>query len=101
MKLSKSFIIVGLVLALFSLPVRAQQNGSIAGQVADSLGAVVVGATVTAVSAEGKEKTATSDQRGQYVITGLAPGNYTIRVTASNFAPFETADVAITAGKRA
>src|SRR4051812_21638193 len=101
MKLFKSYLIVGLILALFSLPVLAQQNGSIAGQVVDSLGAVVVGATVTAVSADAKEKSATSDQRGQYVITGLAPGNYTIRVTASNFAPFETPDVAITAGKKA
>jgi hypothetical protein len=100
MNLFRSFILLAATIGLFNLSVPAQQTGSVAGQVVDTLGAVVVGATVTAVAADGKEKTATSDQRGQYVITGLAPGTYTVRVTASNFAPFEDQGVEIVAGKR-
>ncbi|MGB7068061.1 MAG: TonB-dependent receptor [Pyrinomonadaceae bacterium] len=78
----------------------AQQDGSLRGQVIDTLGAVVVGATVTAVSAEGNEKNATSNQRGEFAIAGLFPGKYTVRATAPNFALYENTEVEIAAGVR-
>jgi hypothetical protein len=67
--------------------------------VVDSVGAVVPGAVVTAVSADGKEKSATTDKGGQFNLTGLQPGTYTIKATAANFAPFENPDVEIKAGR--
>lgn len=79
----------------------AQTNGSIGGQVQDTLGAVVVGASVTVVGPDGKEKTATSNQRGEFSVTGLAPGTYTVKVKALNFALYENTEVAVTAGERA
>jgi hypothetical protein len=90
------------VLALFSAsPAFAQQTGSISGVVQDSLGAVIVGATVTVVSAaDAKEKTATSNQRGEFSVSGLAPGKYTVKVIAPNFALYENTEVMVTAGKR-
>jgi len=100
MKLFRSFFVTALILGVLNFSIFAQQTGSLAGQVVDTLGAVVVGATVTAVAADGKEKSATSDNRGQYAIPGLAAGTYTVRVTAANFAPFETPDVVIEAGKK-
>ena len=66
----------------------------------DTLGAVVVGATVTAVAPDGKEKQAVSNSRGEYSITGLAPGTYTIRAIAPKFALYENAEVTVTAGQR-
>jgi hypothetical protein len=96
-----SFLLIGLMAVLVPLTANAQQTGSVTGVVQDTLGAVVVGATVTAVDANLKEKTATSDQRGAFTITGLAPGKYTVRVVAANFALYENTEVEVAAGKKA
>ena len=89
-----------LITLLFSVAAFGQQTGSIAGQVQDTLGAAVVGASVTIVSADGKEKTTTSNQRGEFTVTGLAAGRYTVRVTATKFALYENTEVDITAGDK-
>lgn len=78
-----------------------QANGSIGGAVQDSFGAVVVGASITVVAADGTEKTATSNQRGEFSVAGLVPGTYTVKVKATNFALYENTEVAVTAGERA
>lgn len=101
MKFIRSFFIAGIFSLVLSSYLFAQQNGSIGGQIVDSLGAVIVGANVTAVSGDGKEKSATTNQRGEFAITGLAPGNYIVRVIATNFALFENPDVAVRSGQRA
>lgn len=101
MKFFKPFILA-LTLSLSLAPIAfGQANGSVGGQVQDSFGAVVVGATVTVVAADGKEKTATSNQRGEFSVTGLAPGKYTVKVKAANFALYENTEVEVTAGERA
>jgi hypothetical protein len=100
MNLIKSIFFAALLSALFSLNALAQATGSIAGQVVDAFGAIIVGATVTAVDANGKEKTATTNKNGEYSITGLQAGTYILRVAAPNFALFENADVQVTAGKK-
>ncbi|WP_419806014.1 carboxypeptidase regulatory-like domain-containing protein [Terriglobus sp.] len=77
--------------AISSVPalVLAQSTATLSGTVKDPSGAVLPGAQVvirnlgTAV-----ERTVTSDAAGQYVAPSLAPGDYTVRVTASGFAPF-------------
>jgi hypothetical protein len=96
MKLIKLFLFT----LIFSVATYAQQSGSITGQVQDTLGAAIVGATVTVVSADGSEKTATSNQRGEFTVTGLAPGKYTVRVKGTNFALYENTEVEIAAGGR-
>jgi hypothetical protein len=96
----KTFIKLFLFTFLFSTVAFAQQTGSIAGQIQDTLGAVVVGATVTVVGPDGKEKTATSNQRGEFAVTGLAPGKYTVKVFATNFALYENTEVEVAAGQR-
>lgn len=100
MKLFKSFLFVGLFALLTNTVVFAQQTGSLSGQVSDALGAVVVGATVTAVDAGRREKTATTNSQGVFTISGLAPGTYTIRVVAPNFSLYENTEVAVGAGRR-
>src|SRR5688572_27995084 len=96
MKFIKPFLFI----LMFSVAAFAQQAGSVGGQVQDTLGAVVVGATVTVVAPDGKEKTATTNQRGEFSVTGLAPGKYTVRVSAPNFALYENTEVEIAAGRR-
>lgn len=78
----------------------AQNTGSIAGQVSDSVGAVVAGATVTAVAPGGKETQATTNNGGVYTITGLTAGVYTVRAIATGFGLYENVEVTITAGQR-
>ncbi len=59
----------------------AQQTGSIQGTVLDEKGKPVSGATVTAAQTIGNdtpEKTATSDESGSFLITGLPWGKYSV-----------------------
>src|SRR5205814_831431 len=45
-------------------------------------------------------KQAITNSRGEYSITGLSPGKYTIKAIAPKFALYENADVNVTAGQR-
>lgn len=98
MKFIKSFFIIGIITLFINFTIFAQQTGSFSGQVTDALGAVVVGANVIAVAADGKEKTTTTNQRGEFTIGGLAPGTYIVRVSAAQFAFYENAALEIKAG---
>lgn len=100
MKFIRLSIFAFIAAFIFAVSAFAQQNGSVSGIVQDSLGAVVVGASVTVVGVDGKEKAATSNQRGEFTVTGLAPGTYTVRVKATNFGLYENTEVQITAGSR-
>ncbi|HEY6271529.1 MAG TPA: TonB-dependent receptor, partial [Terriglobales bacterium] len=72
-----------------------ERKGGISGYVTDATRAVVQGAKV-AVQPGGQ--TAVSDGQGQFTITGLAPGRYTVTVSAIGFAAFTSNDVAVTSG---
>lgn len=100
MKFLRLSLLTGIFTLLISTAVFAQQAGSLAGQVVDALGSIVVGASVTAVSADGKEKIATTNQRGEFTINGLAPGKYTVKAIAPKFALYENTEVEIAAGAR-
>src|SRR5258708_19845457 len=76
-----------------------QGTGTLKGQVSDEFGGVIVGATVVAVNATGVEKTVTTNGEGNFVLNGLAPGKYTIRVRAIGFANYENAVVESIAGR--
>lgn len=95
-----------IILCLFSVlflcfNVTAQQRtGSLRGQVTDELGALVVGASVTLVAADGSQKSATTNDDGIYTINAIAPGPYTLRIAASGFSPYEKTELSIAAGPR-
>jgi hypothetical protein len=58
------------------------QTASLRGQVTDSSGAVVPGASVV-LTGRGKPHTAIADGEGVYQLHGMAVGNYTIQATAA------------------
>ncbi len=89
-----------LAVAICAVTAFGQQQGSVTGQVQDELGAAVVGATVTVVNPEGRVRTVTTSQRGEFTVSGLTPGIYTVRVAIPNFAIYENNEVEIKAGQR-
>ncbi len=79
---------------------QAQQSlGTLRGNVKDELGGVIIGAAVTASDAAGVEKTATTDEQGNYAFSGLAPGRYTVRILQEGFALYENLAVEVQAGR--
>lgn len=100
MEFIKSVIFAGLAVLLFVYSGYSQATGGITGQVQDGFNAAIVGATVTVVSSTGVEKTTTSNERGEFTVTGLAPGKYTVRVAATNFSLYENTEVNVVAGRR-
>jgi hypothetical protein len=89
-----------LIIALCSSLAFAQQaNGSLRGQILDEFGGAIVGANVVVIDAKGTQKTVTTNDQGMYTVNGLVPGKYTVRVATSGFAPFESTDVEVAAGR--
>ncbi|MGI8494042.1 MAG: TonB-dependent receptor domain-containing protein, partial [Pyrinomonadaceae bacterium] len=99
MKLLKSFCLIGIFTLFITSSIFAQQPGSLTGQVYDSLGGTVSGATVIAVDSGAKEKSAVTNKEGSFTIKGLAPGKYTVRVVSPNFGLYENSEIVIAAGE--
>jgi Carboxypeptidase regulatory-like domain/TonB dependent receptor-like, beta-barrel len=73
--------------------------GSVAGTVADQTGAVVPGAAITIVNdGTGLTRNATSGSAGDYRITDLPAGTYTLSVTAQGFKPVKQTGIRVTVG---
>jgi hypothetical protein len=79
---------------------QQQQAGTLRGMVTDEFGGALVGATVTAVNQSGVEKSTVTNNDGNYVLSGLTPGAYTVRAVATGFAIFEAQDVEVSAARR-
>ncbi len=88
------------VLLASSLAAAQTDTGRIAGVVRDPNGAVVSGATVTAKNERtGEERNTTTDAEGVYQIPALKASNYTVTVTAPNFAANNFTGVQINVGQ--
>jgi hypothetical protein len=81
-------IVLSAILLAFAAPhAFAQAIGSIRGTVEDPSGAVIPGASVTAVSASTSlTRTVITNQDGIYVFPDLAIGTYSLRVSRDGFA---------------
>ncbi|HUI84598.1 MAG TPA: carboxypeptidase regulatory-like domain-containing protein [Candidatus Binatia bacterium] len=86
-----ALLVIAVVMAP-SLMAQSLISGDLTGTVTDPSGAVVSGAAVTLKSdATGATRTATTGSNGNYRFSLLSPGNYTITVTAPNFAKAQAA----------
>jgi hypothetical protein len=75
-----------LIVLLSWLPLWADVAGSISGYVRDRSGAVLPGASVSAIqAATGYTRTATSDSTGQYTFLALPPGHYKLTASSHGF----------------
>ncbi len=92
-----------MILALFSLPILAQETtGSINGTVKDQSGAVIPGTKVTITNQQTGEKlSVVCDDSGVYRIAELRPGRYAVEFEASGFARGELRDVQVLVGRTA
>ena len=104
---SCAFIVITFLLAAAFLPsqavvARAQDldDVTISGRVVDQNGALIPGATVTAVlTATGVERSVESDRQGRYRLIELNPGVYTVRASSAGFATTEKTDLTTIAGQ--
>ena len=89
-----------LVCTLLLLPTAARGQGSttasIRGTIQDSSGGVLPGATIT-VTHQGTKavQTTVSDDRGQYLVVGLFPATYDMRVELSGFKSYERKNISL------
>ena len=106
-----------LLLGLFSFPLCAQSaspqrtpsqtkpapqaTSSVSGTLVDPSGAVIPGATVTVTpsASGGAPLTAVSDGQGNFVISGLAPGTYSVGASSPGFRAARKPGVVLQAGK--
>jgi hypothetical protein len=84
-------------LSCSGLSLAQEVDASINGSVTDSSGAVIPGATVeiTNVATKGNPRTIQTDRSGGYTATNLAPGTYTVSVSAAGFKSFKAENVTV------
>lgn len=88
---------------VLTLSAAAQSgSGDMAGMITDASGAVIGGAKIVVKSeaAEGVEVRTEATSSGDYAVTSLRPGVYTVRVEAAGFTTVERAGITIKTGER-
>jgi hypothetical protein len=90
---------VGMLLLALALTAPAQTTfATITGTVADSTGAVVAGASITATNvATGIETTTPSNSEGVYTISQLRDGTYRLRASRPGFKEFRVQSISLVA----
>ncbi|MDF2187289.1 TonB-dependent receptor [Paraflavitalea sp. CAU 1676] len=78
--------LVGCILTIFGANAIAQSNGSLSGKVYSSDGEPAEGVSVTLV---GKKQATMTNAQGEYKITGIPAGEYTIRVSSVELKPVD------------
>src|SRR5262245_12807137 len=95
-------LLMSLALACLLTGASAQGlTGQISGTLNDSQGGVVSNARVEVINEEtAQSRAATSDGEGNFVVTQLLPGTYSLVVTAGGFKRFEQKGIVLTANER-
>src|SRR3954454_1386108 len=92
-------ILLGIILSISSL-FSQTSTGRIAGTVTDQSGAAVKGVSVTVVDERtNQERTATTNDDGNYAFTGLQPSSYTLRASQTGFSNAEVKELNLQVGQ--
>ena len=76
-------------------------TGTISGTIVDPSGSVIPGATVTVIhQAINDSRAVVSDARGDFQVTNLQPGTYTVRVELASFRTYERKNIVLSAAER-
>jgi hypothetical protein len=89
------------ILLLGALTAEAQVlPGTMIGVVRDDSGAVLPGATITVTSPAlpGGPITVVTGTQGEYRVTGLPPGTYTLTISLQGFSTYKESDLRVTVG---
>jgi len=95
----RGFVRAALAILAFATGAYAQSvTGTITGTVKDSSDSAVIGATVTLTQvATGSERQASTDIRGDFVFSSVAPGKYRIGATSTGFKRYERTGINLSA----
>src|SRR5215469_1230217 len=93
---------IALSVVLCAYAVAQSGSGDLAGNVTDTAGATIATAKVIiqSQSADGVTRSTETTSTGDYAITSLRPGLYTVRVVAAGFAVLERSGVTVKTGQR-
>lgn len=81
---------------VLSLPVFSQETGTILGTVTDPTGASVPNAKVTVTSAaSGQSRTVGSNTEGNFAVTNLNIGSYSVKVESAGFKSYEQSGIVL------
>ena len=82
---------------LFSFAATARgSTATLSGTVSDQNGAVIPGASVAVINIEqGFQRTTTTNDEGNFVVSLLPPGTYTVKAEQKGFNPLEVRDVVL------
>ena len=84
---------------LFCVSAHSQTLGRISGNVTDSSGGALAGATITVTDvARGVTRSVTTDSVGAYSAPNLIPGTYAVHATFSGFEAYDREDIEIGVG---
>jgi len=100
-RVTRSFFFVGIVAALFLLPLSAQvTTGTVTGRVVDSSGGVIPGAHVVLISEDRGTRSSpvNTNGSGDYVIADVTADTYTVEVTAPAFKITRETGIVVTGG---
>ncbi|WP_433965742.1 carboxypeptidase regulatory-like domain-containing protein [Tunturiibacter gelidiferens] len=78
---------------------EAQTTASLSGNVVDTTGAVIPGATVTLTNAASRDqRDVTSNSSGYFTFAGVVPGTYSVQIAAPGFRGFRQDNVTVDPG---
>lgn len=100
--IAKGLVLAALILC-FGFEAFAQEEtaATIVGQVTDSTGGILQGATVVLTNkATNVERKVQTNDDGNYVVTPLSPGTYTLSVEQTNFKRYVQTDMVLNAKDR-
>jgi hypothetical protein len=99
--LSKGLFLFTVIAAATGLA-HSQTTATLTGTVKDPQGAVIAGATITVHAvATGADRTAVSDNAGDYVLSSLQPGEYTVQVKMAGFALYTVKSLVLQVDQKA
>ena len=88
-------------LLIFTANAQPPATGIVRGKVVDVQGALIRGASVKITNASGIERTVQSNQEGEFSISNLTAGKYSLAVSARGFAVYQNNEINISSGKTA
>jgi hypothetical protein len=96
----RSIFVAGLILFPIQSYAQSGSTGAIAGTARDTTGAVLPGVTVEAASPALIEKVraAVTDAQGNYRVTELRPGTYTVTFTLPGFGTYKRENIELNTG---